>query len=357
MSGPDPLRHHGDAEVRTGLVDFAVNVAVPAPPPWLATAIGDAVDGLAAYPDEGPARRALAAHHGVDPDRVLLVNGAAEAFTLLARARRWRRPLVVHPQFTEPEAALAAAGHRVERHLLGPAGGFRLHPADIDAAADLVVVGNPTNPTSRLHRAADLLALAGPAHRTGRVLVVDEAFMDVVAGPAPSLLPAAGRTPGIVVVRSLTKTYGLAGLRAGYLVGDPKVLAACRAAQPPWSVNALALAAVQACLSARGLDHVRAVAVRLAAHRPRLVAGLTDVGLDVVAEPAGPFVLARHPRAARLRDRLRERGYAVRRGDTFPGLDDTWVRLAVRPPALVDALIAQIGRILGADGGEDACRA
>ena len=156
---------------------------------------------------------------------MLVTAGAAEAFTLIARALRpgrdVRRPVVVHPQFTEPEVALTVAGHRVERVLLRAEDGFALDPSAVPADADLVVVGNPTNPTSVLH--SGLAALARP----GRVLVVDEAFMDAVPGEPGS--PAAQRLPGVIVVRSLTKTWGLAGLRAGYVIG-PR---GCRGPKPP----------------------------------------------------------------------------------------------------------------------------
>ncbi|MFD7892966.1 aminotransferase class I/II-fold pyridoxal phosphate-dependent enzyme, partial [Streptomyces albidoflavus] len=201
MDEPD-LRHHGDAEVRgAGLTDLAVNVRTGTPPPWLRQRIAASLEGLAAYPDGRTARAAVAARHGVAPERVLLTSGAAEAFVLLARALPVRRPVVVHPQFTEPEAALRDAGHRVERVLLREADGFCLDADAVPDEADLVVVGNPTNPTSVLHPARELARLARP----GRVLVVDEAFMDAVPGEREAL---AGRTdlPGLVVLRSLTKT-------------------------------------------------------------------------------------------------------------------------------------------------------
>ena len=107
----------------------------------------------------------------------------------------------------------------------------RLRPSGEHAAADLVVVGNPTNPTGVLHPAGDLRALRRP----GRVLVVDEAFMDAVPGEPESLIGS--DLEGLLVLRSLTKTWGLAGLRAGYVVGDPALVAALRAVQPPWSVS------------------------------------------------------------------------------------------------------------------------
>ena len=148
------LRHHGDAEAGEGLIDLAVNVRADTPPSWLAERITASLAGLAAYPDAAPrpARgRRTARQAGRE---VLLTAGAAEAFVLLARALRPRHAVVVHPQFTEPEAALREAGHQVERVLLSAADGFRLDPGPVPEDADLVVVGNPTNPTSVLHPAA-----------------------------------------------------------------------------------------------------------------------------------------------------------------------------------------------------------
>ena len=91
--------------------------------------------------DEAGELAAVAARHGRDPREVLLTAGAAQGFVLLAQALRdSRRPVVVHPQFTEPEAALAHAGHRVERVLLSADDGFRLDPALVPEDADLVFV-------------------------------------------------------------------------------------------------------------------------------------------------------------------------------------------------------------------------
>src|SRR5262249_4165016 len=208
------LGFHGDAELAPGLVDLAVNVRTEPLPDWLAGPIAAALAELARYPDARPARAAVAARHRRPPEEVLLTAGAAQAFTLLSQAPLGiRRPVVVHPQFTEPEAALAAAGHRVERALLAPPD-FRFHPDVVPAGADLVVIGNPTNPASVAHPARAVAGLARP----GRLLVVDEAFADTVPGEPDSL---AGRRdlPGLLVLRSLTKTWGLAGLRIGYLLG------------------------------------------------------------------------------------------------------------------------------------------
>ncbi len=346
---PD-LRHHGDAEVRgadAALTDLAVNVRTGTPPAWLKARIAASLDGLAAYPDGGPARAAVAARHGLPPERVLLTAGAAEAFVLIARAVRARRPVVVHPQFTEPEAALRDAGHPVERVLLTERDGFRLTASEVPETADLVIIGNPTNPTSVLHPAAEIARLARP----GRTLVVDEAFMDAVPGEHASL---ASRTdlPGLVVLRSLTKTWGLAGLRIGYVLAAPETIADLERAQPLWPVSAPALAAAEACSEPAALAEAAEAARQIAADRDHLLARLAEIRtpdgrkIHVTAPAEGPFVLIRLPDAAAVRTRLRTLGFAVRRGDTFPGLGPEWLRLAVRDRTTTDRFTEALSKAL-----------
>lgn len=337
----EDLHHHGDADVAEGLVDLAVNVRVPAPPGWLADVIRASVDEVAAYPDPRRASAAIAAAHGVPPEQVLPSAGGAELFTLVARARRWRAPVVVHPQFTEPEAALRAAGHLPRRVLLPAEDGFRLDPDVVPSDADLVIIGNPTNPTGVLHPAETLRRLVRP----GRVLVVDEAFMDAVPGESESLITADGPV-GVLVLRSLTKTWGLAGLRAGYAVGDPELISALAGQQSPWSVSTPAAEAMIACVSEEARVIAAAAAEEITRRRDHLVAGLAELGLPVVAETRTPFVLVDSggwlpgdPAPGTLRVRLRERGFAVRRGETFPGLGPDWIRIAVRDESTTDTLI------------------
>ncbi|MEV8536970.1 Rv2231c family pyridoxal phosphate-dependent protein CobC [Streptomyces sp. NPDC051211] len=343
------LRHHGDAEVAgagAGLVDLAVNVRANTPPAWLKERIAGSLDALSAYPDGRAARAAVAARHGLPPERVLLTAGAAEAFVLIARAVAAIRPVVVHPQFTEPEAALRDAGHRVERVLLREADGFRLNPAAVPADADLVVVGNPTNPTSVLHPAADLAALARP----GRTLVVDEAFMDAVPGEREAL---AGRTdlPGLVVLRSLTKTWGLAGLRIGYVLAEPRTIAALERVQPLWPVSTPALVAASACVAPAALAEAEAAARQIAVDRAHLLAGLAEFEEVASAGTAeASFVLIRVRRAAEVRTRLRALGFAVRRGDTFPGLGPDWLRIAVRDRATTNRFLQALDAALTLTG-------
>ena len=230
---------HGDAWARGARADHAVNVATGGPPDWLRALLRSELDGaLRAYPDERAAAAAVGRRHGRDPDEVVLLNGAAQGFTLIAEALAPRRAAVVQPQFTEPDRALAAAGRRVAHVILTDP--YSLDPAAIPDDADLVVIGNPTNPTGVLHPRAAIEAIMKP----GRTVVVDEAFMDFVPGEPESL--AASKDEGLVVVRSLTKILAVPGLRVGYLLAPRTLARTLRDRRQAWPVNGLALAAARA---------------------------------------------------------------------------------------------------------------
>jgi histidinol-phosphate aminotransferase len=322
---PD-LRAHGDTQVPPGALDLAVNVH-PDPPPGLAERVAGL--DLVAYPDGTRARALLAARHGVPVDHVLLVNGAAEAFHALAHGVRPSLAACVHPSFTAPEAALRAAGVPVLRVLRRADDGFALDVESVPAEADLVVLGRPDNPTGHVAPPDVLRRLARP----GRHLVVDEAFAEHTADP---LALDGAALPGLVRVRSLTKVLGVAGLRVGYVLAEPAVVDRLAAVLQPWPVNVAALAVVEhlfgAGAEAMEAERLRRVAVVDAA-RAGLLDGLARLPVEVHAGPAN-FVLLRHGHLD-LRAALLGRGVAVRRCDTFPGLDRSWVRVAVHPDPAV----------------------
>lgn len=331
------LRHHGDRDLAPGLIDLAVNVLLPEPPAWLAAEIDRLTPPLGSYPDARPARQALAERHGVDPAMVLPTAGGAEAFGLIARSLAPARPMVIHPQFTEPEAALRTAGVAVQRWLL-PVGGATPPLGELPGWADAVFVGNPTNPTGWLHRGADLLAAAGD-----RLLVVDEAFMDAT-DEAESLIGPA--MPGRLVLRSLSKTWGLAGLRVGYVVGDPELIGRLAAAQPPWSVSSPALAAMLATSAPAALADARRRHLELAGRRERFAARLAAAGFPSLPS-AAPFLLIDTSACgpASVRPALAAAGFAVRRAESFPGLAPHWIRVKVPEPDTADRFVAALARL------------
>ncbi|MBN9643031.1 threonine-phosphate decarboxylase [Corynebacterium sp. CCM 8862] len=346
-------RYHGDVAAEHARLDFAVNIHGPTPQ-WLRDHLSSRLDScLAAYPTAAAERRAVRAvadMHGIDGASVCLVAGASEAFSLLAGMGCAAADLV-HPSFTEPDVVLTATGCDIRRIVLG--GDFGLddvvavdgRPAaggviDHVRPGSVVVVGNPTNPTAVVHRGDDVAALVGD----NRTVVVDEAFMDV-CGDRQSLVARAATTPGLVVVRSLTKTWALAGLRVGYVVAEPGFIARLTTTRRHWPLASLQLAAITA-VADNAATYLPAIQHTLATRRAAMVRALAAAGFTVSGpERPAPFVLVRPPGDADMLYRLLAAdGIAVRSCASFPGLDGSFWRLAVRDAASVAELVDAVQR-------------
>ena len=237
------------------------------------------------------------------PQEIVPTNGAAQALWLLPAALRPRLAACVHPGFTETEAALRAHGDpRRARLRDARATTSRSIPPRSRTAPTSSIVGNPASPSGTL----DPLELVLALRRPGRVVVVDEAFMDLVPGETASLVREA--LPDVIVVRSMTKSLAIPGLRAGYAVAPEPLADRLRAVRPPWSCNALALAALQA--MAQRPEALDAAAARAQAERRDLERRLAQIPGLRTWPAAANYVLVRvqrrrggHAAAARRGDR------------------------------------------------------
>lgn len=216
---------------------------------------------------------------------------------------------VLGPTYCEHAYRWARAGH--DLHEIS-------NLADLPAQFRYVVVVNPNSPTGAVHGAAGLLSLADQLAARDGFLIVDEAFCDVL--PDCSLAGEAGR-PGLLILRSFGKFFGLAGLRLGFLIGPSKVIEAARTQIGPWPVNGPALAiAAQAYGDAPWIASHRQMLAEQASNLRRLLAGHGEIvgGTDL-------FVLLRTDRATDLSARLAQARIHVRR---FPD-HENWLRLGL----------------------------
>ena len=256
-------------------------------------------------------RQAAASRYGVaDEACVVAAPGTQALIQWLPRLRAPSRVAVLGPTYGEHAACWAAAGHRVTEAAASepPDGGF-----------DVVVAVNPNNPDGRILEPARLLALLDRLERDSGLLVVDEAFADAV--PDISLAPRAGR-PGLVVLRSFGKFYGLAGLRLGFALTSPDMAGRLGRALGPWAVSGPAAAIGAAALGdAPWAEETR---VRLTADAGRLDDLLVQNGL-AVAGGTPLFRLASHEAAQDLFEHLARTGILARR---FSG-EATWLRFGL----------------------------
>lgn len=315
---PRPRSH---AQAPDGLLDLSGLAPSLAPPAWLLGRLERSLHRLGAAPDPRAALRAVARRHDRDEAEVVLTAGASDALVLLARVLRPRRALAVHPWLSSAQDALRGDGSPPEQLVLTPP--YALDPEQVPADADLVVLANPGDPTGVVQVGLDRLC------RPGRVVVVDESLADAVPGELGSLA-ARGDLPGLVVVRSLSRTWSLVGLRAGYLLAAPELVDALRAAQAPYPVSTIGLTALETCLARGPVAMAAKDAGVLSLERERLATSLREVGLEVATGSEAPFLLCRVPGRPDLPDILQDNGIRVSRLDEVPGLGPEHWRVAVR---------------------------
>jgi histidinol-phosphate aminotransferase len=293
---------------------------------------------LRLYPD--PEARGLRARagavYGVAPDQVLVGNGSDELLALLVRATvdPGGRVAFPVPTYSLYDTLVAVQGAQAVRVPFPE--DFSLPPALADADARLTFLCNPNSPSGTLVPVARIEELA----RTLRgLLVVDEAYADFAREHALGLV---GRYDNVVVVRTLSKSFSLAGLRVGLAFGAPDLIAGLRTVKDSYNVGRLALAAGEAALS--DLPAMHANVVRIRATRARLTTALRGLGFQVGPSEAN-FVLARRPHVdlGPLARALATRDILVRHFAT-PGLDDA-LRITVGTDAEIDLLLAALGEL------------
>ena len=329
--------------VRPGqLLDASASLAPLRPRvAWAAAWAGASLAGLRPYPDrdQRALRAAIARLHGLEPAWVLPGNGAAELFTWAAREAAAAGPSALPaPGFADYGRALACWGGAVQPWPLplqwDRAFGQALPPPPAAAAA--LWITNPHNPTGQLWSRASIEALLA-AHR---LVIVDEAFLPLVpGGEAQSLVPLLAAHPNLVVIRSLTKLYGLAGLRLGYALAQPERLRRWATWRDPWPINGLAMALGLRLLNdparyRRQCAWVQAWSAREGAWLATSIAALAagPAGRLVPMPSAANYLLVRGTGSlVPLREGLEQRHrILVRDCRSFAGLDGRWLRIGLQ---------------------------
>lgn len=328
-------------------LDFSANINPLGLSPRVKEALAAHLDGVIHYPDPAmrELRAALSAYYGRAPGDFILGNGAAELFYLYAFVTRPKRVLLPVPAFSEYERAAHAAGAAVsyspleEREDFEPDLIFLAEEAR-RVEADCIVLGNPNNPTGTLVEREAIADLARELLPLGTQLVVDESFLDFREDEARFTVRQE-RLENLFLVRSLTKFFAIPGLRLGFAIGSPALLARMEAAKDVWNVNVLAQATGVAALA----DTAYQVESRafIAGEKERLAQALAAMHGVTVFPPSVNFILVKlapAERAERLVKYLRARHILVRDCQHYPGLAPGFLRLAVRTRAENEALLA-----------------
>lgn len=302
-------------------LDFSANLRPEGTPDWVMQTMRDALSSARYYPDRAmrAARAGLAAYAGVPEACILPAAGGAAAIDA-CMALHPGRVLTETPAFGE-YAERAAVHSRA--HALWD-GSF--------APGDLLMIGNPNNPTGSARSREEVLALHAQARRCGAALAVDEAFIDF----CPEHSVRSEVSAGLTVVGSLTKTLCIPGVRLGYVCAEPGMIARLEKQALPWSLNMLA-AAICAQLPCH-MEEIRRDARLNAQRRERLERRLRERGAAVCPSQAN-FLLADFGRdMSRAVEGLKEQHILVRTCASF-GLESSMLRIAVKTDEENDRLL------------------
>lgn len=303
------------------------------------SASSDGPDDLHRYPDpyQRTLRARIASLEGVAPASVFTGVGSDEVIDLLIRVvcePRLDSILVVEPTYGMYRVAAGVHDVRVDSVLLK--GDFQLDPSAVVRAVvpgtKLVFCCSPNNPTGNLLRRKDLLALCASSDA---IVVVDEAYIDFSEGP--SLAGDVARTPNLVVLKTLSKSWGLAGIRLGYCLANPSLISYLDKIKPPYNINTLTSEAALNAL--RTVDRRDTLVRQVRSERERLASALQGLSFVERVYPSDAnFLLVRCADHTGLLSYLVSRGIIIRDRSTQPGLNRC-VRITVGTPSENERLL------------------
>ena len=325
-------RRYGIDEDR--IIDFSANINPLGYPPAVRETIVKEADSVLNYPDDDSFDlvSGLSEYHGIGRGNILVGNGSTEFIYWIPLAFKPKKALIITPTFSEYEMGLRIAGAEISY--------FQTEcdfSVSIDRLCsrmrekfDIFYLCNPANPTGVLTSKDELCRVIAYAQEANILAVIDEAFIDFVEDE--SLKREIFRFPNLIVLRSMTKFFGIPGLRIGYVISSPLCIAKIRENKPPWTVSSLGQRAAAAALLDK--NFIRDTRQYITTEREALRNALNEIPGLVAYKSAANFVFVFMDsriglNSTEIRDRLAKEGILVRDCSTFHGLGSRYLRIAV----------------------------
>jgi len=318
------------------ILDFSSNINPLGITPKVRSIIAKSAGIVTRYPDPecSLAREALAGFLGINKNNILIGNGSNELIHLVPRALGCRNALIYQPAFSEYESSARLAGTKAHFLFAKESDDFRIDlkkVRDYIPKVDLIILCNPNNPTGFLLKKSALLELAKACERNKTFLLVDETFIEFSEGNN-SLIKEATRFKYLMVLRSLTKSFSLPGLRVGYLAAGKELIRKIGLFQPTWSVNAIAQQLIaEGILDPQFINKTKAYITK---EKQFLFERLLEIEGMYPYYPQANFIfckiLGKRINAKSLFRRLIKSRIFIRDCSNFKGLDNRFFRVAVR---------------------------
>ncbi len=340
-----------------GIVDFSSSVNPLGPSAKALEAAKSGFKQIPSYPDSECAalRKALAKHYGeISKDNIVVGNGSTELIYLFAEAFMQKGDVAVvpAPSFGEYESAAKRAGAKIKYVKLSK--DFHAEPNRfvrvMTGKVKAVYFCNPNNPTSILTPAEKLTEIAEAALERDILVFLDEDFLEFVDnGEKSSLIGRIKEFPNLFVLRSFTKIFGLTGLRVGYGITSKEITSILLNAKIPWNVNCLAQAAAVAALADK--EHLTKTLALVKEEKAFLLGELARFKAFKVYPPDANFVFVDIRKsgytAAQLKEKMLEYGVLIRDCSSFAGLDEFYIRIAVKTRQENEKLLEVLKKTVG----------
>lgn len=341
-SNPQFLYEALHLDMPESVIDFSANINPLGPPAIVKDRWNELFSLVSDYPDPTAERLTglLAKKEGVRKEQILVGNGGAELISLVGRLLTGKKVLIVQPAFSEYEEACRVNQCEVRYHLMDvDSWELRLDELLVNLReVDAVFLCNPNNPTGMFFPKQTIELLARECAKYETFLIVDEAFYDFIEGyeSTVSCLQYGGN---MIILRSMTKMFSIPGIRLGYLITNEALLAKIRVSKPHWSVNAIAMKVGEWCLSES--DYVEQTIQLTKKEREKLQSFYREQEFSYSPSTVNFYLL----KDTKVTDQfpffrfLMEKGMIPRHTMNFPGLDGTWLRLAIKGPAEHERLL------------------
>lgn len=319
-------------------LDFSANISPLGLSDSIRKSILDNMDNLIHYPDPTgqKLKQAISVYAGVSEKNIVLGNGAVELMYIYMHSRKPAKVLVPVPSFSEYERATLSADAKVEYFYLQEKENFALDVCALDKflpTADVLILGNPNNPTANLLTVEQIEQITSAAKNSGTDVIVDESFIDFRQDSKKyTAVSLVEKYDNLIILQSMTKFYAIPGLRLGFAVVSEALAEKMEMGKDPWNVNSLAQAAGVAGLQDKAYQELTRKTV--AENMYSLSKSLREMTGLKVYEPTVNFILLNTREigitSGALTAKMREKGVLIRDCSNYPGLDEYYVRVAVK---------------------------
>ena len=331
------------------ILDFSSNINPLGISKKALKGLRDNLKHIIRYPDSNSLRlrEAIGRYHSINPENILVGNGATALIYHIPKVLRPKRVLIPVPTFSEYESACKASGAKIKYVRLEEANGFRINETEIIKCLDnvhLLFLCNPNNPTGQLLQKKGVLKIINKAEKKGIIVVLDEVFIDYAE--RESLIKEAVKKKNLIALRAFTKFFAMPGLRLGYLRTNKTLMKKIKETIGPWPVNCLAQTAGEASLKDK--RHIQESIRYIEKERAYLIKGISEIDGLMPFPSSTNFILIKIESngldVPKLCDILAKRGILTRDCSNF-GVGDKFFRIAVKKRRENIRLLTEIRRI------------